>query len=236
LLQQKKFRKETGLFVVEGEKMVEELINSTLAIRNIYFSEQVNINFTGLNPEKISEKELERISSLKTPNRVLAVAEIRPTPPINWNCNLILALDSIRNPGNLGTIIRTAKWFGMQTIICSEDCADIYNPKVVQSTMGALFHVNIHYTNLINMMEKAAENGFRTLSATMNGTSLYDLPSAPKTLVIIGSESHGVSTQVVTKSHDCVFIPNRENEQKVESLNASIANALILSELTRNKG
>ena len=234
-MQQKKFRKELGLFVVEGEKMVGELIASEFSIRNIYFSQEVNIDFDNLISEKISEKELGRLSSLKNPNKILAVAEIPSTTPINWNSNLILALDSIRDPGNLGTIIRTAKWFGVETIICSEDCADIYNPKVVQSTMGALFHVNIQYGNLIDMMKKATENGFRTLSATMKGESLYALPSAKKTMLFIGSESHGVSAEVIEKSAACVTIPNGEKEQKVESLNASVANALILSELTRNE-
>lgn len=219
--------------MVEGVKTVTELLNSTFIIRDLYCSEDLELDVRENEFERISEKELGRISSLKNPNKVLAVAEIPNSTPIDWSPEMILMLDSIRDPGNLGTIIRTAKWFGVDTIICSEDCADIYNPKVVQSAMGALFHVNIHYGDLSETLEKGMNAGFRILSATMTGPSIYGYRPTEQTILIIGSESHGVSEALIQKSHHCITIPNGEKEQKVESLNASTATALILSELTR---
>ncbi len=215
--------------------MVHGLIRSSVVIKNIYSTEG-RLENEDFDSERISKKELGRISSLKNPDNLLALAEIPNPRPIDWSEKLILVLDSIRNPGNMGTIIRTAKWFGVNTIVCSEDCADAYNPKTVQSTMGALFHINLLHENLNNFLDNASENGFEIISATMTGESLHDFRSEAKKIVILGSESHGVSQHLLEKSNVHLTIPNGEPSQKVESLNAGVANALMLSELTRRSG
>jgi len=234
-LQQKKFRKERGLFVVEGVKMVEALINSSFDVGAIYTTETLDfLNDTDDSlVHFIKQNELERISGLRSPNRILAVAKIPKTKEIDWNSKLILILDGINDPGNVGTIIRTAKWFGVDTIICSEDCADGYDRKVVQSTMGALFHVNIRYENLSVIMDECKAHDFTILGTAMSGESIYKLPKFSRIALVIGSESHGISARVNEKCDALAFIPNNETQQKVESLNAGIATSIILSELSR---
>jgi RNA methyltransferase, TrmH family len=234
-LQQKKFRKESGVFVVEGVKTVRELVNSDFSINAIYATEE----FDFLEPIDsdlicfIKEKELERISGLRSANKILALAKIPDSKPIQWNNEVILLLDGINDPGNIGTIIRTAKWFGVDTILCSEDCADAFDRKVVQSTMGALFHVNIKYGNLSMVMDECITNGFTTVGAAMNGSSVYQYSSSPRTALVIGSESHGISKPLLEKCKQLITIPNNETSQKIESLNAGVATSIILSELTR---
>jgi TrmH family RNA methyltransferase len=234
-LQQKKFRKENGLFVVEGVKTVQELVSSSFEIDSIYCTETLGFldNIESELVHIVKKKELERISSLRNPNKILAVAKIPEAKSIDWSAALILVLDGINDPGNVGTIIRTAKWFGVETIICSVDCADAYDRKVVQSTMGALFHVNIHYRNLAEVTEECQKNDFNVIGASMNGDSIYKHPKSGNNVLVIGSESHGISDAVLEKCNGLVSIPNNETEQKVESLNAGIATSILLSELTR---
>ncbi len=229
-MQQKKFRKEHGLFVVEGVKPVQELLSSPIKVETVYATEP--LDFT--DAVSVSEKELNRISGLKTANQVLATAETPLSKSVNWNKTIVLFLDGINDPGNLGTIIRTAKWFGVTDIICSPDCVDAYDRKVVQSTMGALFHVNVVYASLPEMMAEAKENGFATIGTTMEGKSIYEAAKPKKTALIIGSESHGMRESVSGLCNLICSIPNFESEQKVESLNAGIATAIMLSELNRN--
>lgn len=236
-LQQKKNRKERGLFVIEGVKNVQELINSNIEIHSVFSTE--NIDFLDkLNPTDvhiIKQKELERISGLRSANKLLAIAKIPKVKPIDWNDPLILMLDGINDPGNLGTIIRTAKWFGINTIFCSENCADAYDRKVVQSTMGALFHINLVYGNLFEMQTKCADRNFSIIGAAMVGESIYSYTKTAKTALIIGSESHGISKEVLETCNAKITIPNNEISQKVESLNAGVATSIILSELTKPK-
>ena len=236
-LQQKKFRKESGLFVVEGIKTVQELINSNIEIDSIYATEEFDFLNT-VDPNLIhviKQKELERISGLRTPNGLLAVAKIPETGSLEWNKSLVVVLDGINDPGNLGTIIRTAKWFGIDEVICSENCADAYDRKVVQSTMGALFHVKVHYTNLIDSLQESKSRGYKITGAGMSGKSIYEHQKQEKQILVIGSESHGISDEVLDLCDDLKTIPNKETSQKVESLNAGIATAIFLSELTRPK-
>ena len=170
---------------------------------------------------------------MKSANSVIAVAKIPEKQIINYDDSLILILDGIRDPGNLGTIIRTAKWFGVNTIICSEDCVDAFSPKVVQSTMGALFHVNVIYEDIQTFIGDLKTKGFHIHGAAMEGTSIYKTDKSSKTALIIGSESHGIRENVLKHCNTLFTIPNLEEEQKVESLNAAIATSIILSELTR---
>ena len=210
---------------------MQELLDSTLLVESIFATEQ--LNFLPDDTVKLSEKELSRISGLKTPNKVLAIARIPQQKALNWEKRVVLLLDGIKDPGNLGTIIRTAKWFGVSDIICSTDSVDAYDRKVVQSTMGALFHVNISYENSIEAMRQAEQNQFTTVGTSMHGTSVFDTELAKKTLLIIGSESHGMRAEVIKACNKLCSIPNFENERKIESLNAGVATAVILAELTR---
>lgn len=234
-LGQKKYRKERRLFTVEGIKTVHELVDSSLTIDAIYslqefpFLASVDAQLVHI----IKAKELERISALQTPNNILAVAQIPSHAETTWNSPLVLILDGIRDPGNLGTIIRTAKWFGVDTIFCSEDCADAYDRKVVQSSMGALFHINISYQPLDLVIGKLKENNYTVMGAAMRGTSIYSLNKPDKIALVIGSESHGIRTAVLEQLDQQITIPNNEHEQRIESLNAGIATSIILSELTR---
>ncbi|MCF8463489.1 MAG: RNA methyltransferase [Flavobacteriales bacterium] len=236
-MQNKKFRKERGMFLVEGVKSVEALIQSPFEIAEIYTTEYLDFlkDVDNSLVQLIKQNELERISGLRSPNKILAVAKIPKAKPIDWNQNFILILDGINDPGNVGTIIRTAKWFGVDTIICSQECADAYDGKVVQSTMGALFHVNLRYEDLSEIMNDCKSNGFRIMGAAMDGDSVYECSNSTKTALVIGSESHGISKGVLEKCNSLVTIPNNETTQKVESLNAGIATSIILSELTRPK-
>lgn len=217
--------------MVEGVKPVRELLLSNLQVRSVFATEQ--LNFLPDETVKLSEKELGRISGMKTANKVLAVAHIPVQKSPNWNSHFVLLLDGIKDPGNLGTIIRTAKWFGISDIICSTDSVDAYDRKVVQSTMGALFHINISYEDSIEAMRQAEQNQFTTVGTSMHGTSIFDTELAKKTLLIIGSESHGMRAEVIKACNKLCSIPNFENERKIESLNAGVATAVILAALTR---
>lgn len=232
-LQQKKNRIETGLFVVEGPKTVEELIQSELVVQQVYSTESFSfLSDLYDDVQLINERELERISGLKTPNKVLALAKIPQSGKVDVNQSLIIALDGINDPGNLGTIIRTSKWFGLNTILCSENCADAFDRKVVQSSMGALFHTALHYCSLPETLTELKKNGFIILGAGMSGSELNSIAVPSKTVLVIGSESHGISAEVQSLCDELVTIPNLEKDRKVESLNAGIATSVILYRLT----
>lgn len=218
-------------------KGVEELLTSQFKVDGIYTTdaEEFSTHTERTEVHAITQKELDRISGLSTPNKVLAVARIPSDEQIDWNESLMVMLDGIRDPGNLGTIIRTARWFGAKTIVCSEDCADVWDRKVVQSTMGALFHVHVVYSDLNQIMQASKQHGFRLLGAAMNGDSIYEIPRPEKTLLLIGSESHGISEHLMQQCDQLITIPNLESDRQVESLNAAIATAIILSEITRPK-
>lgn len=212
---------------------MNELLSSNYKIESVYASNARELNIDEQSLTIVKEKELERASFLKSANSVIAVAKIPEEQIINYDDSLILILDGIRDPGNLGTIIRTAKWFGVNTIICSEDCVDAFSPKVVQSTMGALFHVNIIYKNIQTFITDLKTKGFHINGAAMQGASIYKIDKPSKTALIIGSESRGIREDLLKQCDSLVTIPNLEEEQKVESLNAAIATSIILSELTR---
>jgi TrmH family RNA methyltransferase len=230
-LQRKKHRKAHGVFVVEGVKPVQELIQSTVPVEAIYSTAE----FDGIPNDavSISEKELERISSFKSPNTVLAIAKIPTDAVVNWNQPIILLLDGINDPGNLGTIIRTSKWFGVESVLCSEDCVDAFDRKVVQSTMGALFHSTVIYDDPLQHIETAKTHGYSIIGADMNGQSVYKQKTNQKTLLVIGSEANGFRDEVKERIETFVSIENFESDRKIESLNAAVATAVILSELKR---
>ncbi len=235
-----KFRRTHREFIAEGPKIIDELINSPFNVKGIFAqAEWININGSALPNDtsitEVSEKELDRISNLITPNQVLAVIEMpeNKKPPKTIN-DLVLMLDDISDPGNMGAIIRTADWFGIQTIICSENCVDIYNPKVVQATMGSIFRVGVHYENLEMFLSKNS-SGKIVYGAFQDGKNIYQTALNKKSLVVIGNESKGISKDIIPYITDKVSIPayTFSNRQSAESLNASIATALICAEFRR---
>ncbi len=234
-----KFRKASGEFVVEGEKMVHELIMGNTEIIELYAlpswleANQELISSKRIKAEKVSPKELERISSFKTPNQVLAYAKILPSEEINFD-DLILVLDDIRDPGNLGTIIRTADWFGIKNILCSPTTVDLYNPKVIQASMGSFIRINVIYKDLEFVIKKAKERNLKVYGSLLEGSNIYTQKLDQKGLVIIGNESRGISKNIATLITDRISIP-AHSESKAESLNASVATAIICAEFRRIK-
>lgn len=235
-LADKKARAEHGIFVVEGPKLVGEALGSGLRVRRVIGTAEFS-QFAGF--EKVSRKDIERMSSLKTPQGVLAVVEIpQPTPIPDLSRNLILALDGIQDPGNLGTIIRIADWFGIGSIICSADSADCFNPKTVQASMGAIFRVKVSYeTRFAERLCEFAQCGATVYGAFLDGENIYtaDLGSGePSGIIVIGNEGNGISpdvTQVITHR---ISIPSYPaGEPSSESLNVAAATAVICSEFRR---
>ena len=211
------------LFVVEGEKIVNDFLNSDWKIEQIYATKEWEGDAV-----EVSIKELERISSLKTPNKVLAIIKM-PQSKIVISGNLVLALDSVKDPGNLGTIIRLADWFGIQHIICSQNCVELYNPKVVQATMGSLCRIQVQYSNLKSTLENMTD--YKICAAVMDGKSVFSVEKSEKIIVLMGSESHGISAELLEIAHQKVTIPKSENSQ-AESLNVATACGIILAHLS----
>ncbi len=223
-LQQKKNRIETGLFVAEGEKIVNEAITYVIeSIHCIYHTVDYVIDNADLAHEIISEKELSRISGLKSPNKCLALIRTDFKPKVSRNNKGTLVLDGIQDPGNLGTIIRTADWFGIEKIICSEDTVDMYNPKVLQSTMGSIFHIQISYTNLFDFLRTLDKNIY---GAVLDGKNLINNNLEEGATVVIGNESKGISPQVKKLVTHPITIGQIG---LAESLNAGVAAGIILS-------
>jgi TrmH family RNA methyltransferase len=230
-LSQKKFRDEEGVYLVEGPKIVQEALAAKgQVVRKIYaLKEWLVLNAElckSADSEIVAEFELEKISQLKTPNQVLAVVEM---PRLDFRFRTDqpgLVLDGIQDPGNLGTIIRIADWFGVQQIICSKDCADAYNSKVVQSTMGSIFRVQLLYTDLNEWLDQ--QQGTALYGAALDGVALKDIPSISNGLIVIGNESKGIRPDVMSRVTKKITI---EKWGGAESLNAAVATGIILSHL-----
>jgi len=201
---------------VEGEKVVEELIASNFRVQSVYST----VPFSSA--ELISEKELRKLSALKNPNKVIAVAQTMSYDVEHGTSSILL--DGVSDPGNLGTLIRIADWFGVTQIICSSSVADCYNPKVVQAAMGSLFRIKVIYTDLV---EFVSESVLPTYSAVMDGEG-PDTVSGPFNL-IMGSESHGIRDELVQLSDQSITIPRTG---AAESLNVSVAAGILLDRLT----
>jgi RNA methyltransferase, TrmH family len=233
-LQHKKFRREHGFFLVEGYKSVSEFLNSAYQIEAIYytaaFSPKVLKLSQKINLCEISVTEIEKISSLKTPQEIIAQVKIPQWPILQYDQlkeKFSLVLDSIQDPGNLGTIIRIADWFGIENIICSDDTVDAYNPKVVQACMGSLARIKVHYTNLAHLLSGVTLPVF---GALLNGDDIYDTDFGHEGLVIMGNEGNGISPEIQKSVNKAVTIPRIG---QAESLNVAIATALFCSEITR---
>ena len=243
-LKQTKFRKEYKMFVVEGNKLVSELIASDFKIEKILVTETWLQKFPELassleSYEIVNEKQMEQMSSMVTPPGIIATAHT-PSYKINpkdAETEFILALDGINDPGNLGTMIRTADWFGINKIVCSQDCADAWQAKTIQSTMGSIFRIKIIETDLKEFLLKTQRD--ETNSATpiygalMEGENIFTKNIDKRNgIIIIGSESHGIRKDVLPLVTSPIHIP-RGNSSQTESLNASVAAAIIMATITK---
>lgn len=227
-------RRESGLFIAEGEKLVDEIVASRFVVGKIFATEP------RAGAELISRNEMERISMLKTPTTVMALVEIPRyelrTVPVGDN-ELVLVLDGVQDPGNLGTIIRLADWFSIRDIYCSPQSADLYNPKVVQATMGAITRVRVHYTDLVTMLARETPTGVSIYGTFLDGDNIYtqDLSAYPSGFIVMGSEGRGISPEIERLITRKLYIPPfpATSAPTGESLNVAIATAIICSEFRR---
>ncbi len=225
-LQQKKFRDESHCFVAEGAKAVHELQSA--------FTLELLVN-----PDNASSKEIEQMSGMRTPQGVIAVFKQRTEEtPIEQlflqENNLVLALDGVQDPGNLGTIIRTADWFGIKHIVCSHETADCYNPKVVQATMGALARVQLHYTDLLAWLD-SLHPSTPIYGTLLEGKNIYEQSLSQHGVIIMGNEGYGITDAIRKKINSAICIPSYPaNAPTSESLNVAIATAITLAEFRRN--
>jgi RNA methyltransferase, TrmH family len=225
-LHQKKYRKINELFIAEGQKTISELIEAGFVLENLFVTEQLRLHETEIT---ISETDLKKISALKTPNNCLAVFKNKPTLKIIEK-GLILVLDNLQDPGNLGTIIRLADWFGVAQIICSEETVDLYNPKVVQATMGSLARTEIIYTDILAFLKQTKMPIYGTF---MDGENIYKNTLPTEAIIVMGNEGNGISKPIEALITQKIAIPRFGTIQKTESLNVSTATAIILSEFCR---
>ena len=243
-LKQTKYRKENKMFLVEGNKLVDELLSSNFKIENILVTDLWLEKFpemAGRLPfyDIISQKQMEQISCMVTPPGILATAHtpyynITPTDAEN---EFIIALDGINDPGNLGTIIRTADWFGVKKIVCSRDCADAWQAKTIQSTMGSIFRIEIMETDLKEFLlethGRASQHEIPIYGALMEGENIFTKKIEQKNgVIIIGSESHGIRQDILPLVTSPIHIP-RAKDSKTESLNASVAAAIIMATIAK---
>ena len=227
-LKYKKQRYLNKMFVVEGKKSVSEFINSKFDLHKLF---SINISeFSINNVIQVSQDDLEKISFLSNPDDHLAIFKIPNEKPLNKN-NLLVGLESINDPGNLGTIIRTCEWFGVKDIVCSLDSVDCYNPKVVQSAMGSLSRINITYLDLTNFLKSESLNKFGTF---INGESVYENKiSTDNGIIVFGNEANGISNNLRLLLDVELTIPRFNNKSYPESLNLSNSLGIILSEFSK---
>jgi len=228
-LHTKKNRQQSRHFIAEGAKVIGELLDAGFRLENLFVTEAL---FPKVDPSKkitVTEAELGRMSALSTANNCLAVFEIPPQKPIE-QLGLIVALDDVRDPGNLGTIVRLCDWFGVKQIVCSMETAELYNPKVVQATMGSLARVNVSYIDLAAFLSETELPVFGTF---MDGDNIYSETLPKNGIVVLGNEANGISSEVEKAVNRRISIPRFGNLQKTESLNVATAAAIVLSEFRR---
>ena len=227
-LGQKKYRQKNGLFVAEGIKVIGELLNSDFRLEKLFASEAI---FEVAKDQfvLIEERELKKISFLKTPQTALGLFKI-PQRNLGVLQDLTLALDGVRDPGNLGTIIRLCDWFGVKNLVCSKDTVDCFNPKVIQSTMGSITRVNVVYRDLSEFLQSQNIMSYGTF---MNGENVYQKRLQQKSVLVLGNEANGINSEIENLITEKISIPQFGQSQETESLNVAAATAIFLSEFRR---
>jgi TrmH family RNA methyltransferase len=239
-LQVKKYRNEHNKFLAEGDKIATMILNSDYKIDAVYATNEWLSNHKPKNNIQyfeVSEKELEKISGLKTPQQVIVVADI-PNPEFNPHSlknNLSLVFDEIKDPGNFGSIIRVADWFGIKNIICSQDSVELYNPKVIQATMGSFCNVNVHYYPLIDLFEiNKHELHLPVFGTMLDGKNIHKTKLDNSALIVFGNESKGINPDYVPYLTQKIKIPTyNKDSQSAESLNIAIATGIVCAEFRR---
>lgn len=230
----KRTRDAEGLFIAEGDKLVEEILSSHLRVRKVYTTRS---DMSGAVIEQIDRRDMERISALKTATTTIAVVE-QPRHKLkisNLDGRLTLALDGVQNPGNLGTIIRLADWFGIEDILCTKECADCYNPKVVQATMGAILRVRVHYVDdFAAMLVSLRDKGTAIYGTLLDGQSIYTTELRQEGIIVMGNEGRGLSDACrAVVSHKLLIPPYPATRSTSESLNVAMATGIVLAEFRR---
>jgi len=227
-LKYKKYRHKNGLFVVEGIKVIKEFLKSSYTLRNLYSVADI-FSLKDDSVSIISPDDLKSISFLTTPQVALALFEVKEQNTINVK-SLSLALDGVRDPGNLGTIIRMCDWFGIKNIICSKDTVDCYNPKTVQASMGSLSRVKLYYVDLYKELKQTELPIYGT---DMHGQSIYETDLSQNSILVLGNESHGISDEKSSLITQNISIPQFGKRKQTESLNVAMAGSIIISEFKR---
>ena len=239
-LELKKYRNELNAFVAEGNKLVADMMHAfeceLILAKSSWMATQGNIPAKELLVAE--DDDIRKASFLKSPQDVLAVFK-RPEwqlNDVNPSSSLVLALDGIQDPGNLGTIIRLADWFGIEHIVCSLDTADVFSPKTVQATMGALAHVKVHYTDLQNYLQTQASKGISLFGTFLDGENIYTKELTPNGILVMGNEGNGIRPEIETLINQKLYIPSFPPERETsESLNVAIATAVVCAEFRRRQ-
>lgn len=229
-LQQKKYRIINQMFFAEGVKVIQELLNSNFELEHLYTTQYDFEEVSGKQKSLIHETDLKKISALATPNSCLALFKI-PEEKTIIESGLIIALDDVRDPGNLGTILRLCDWYGVEQVICSKESVDIYNPKVVQATMGSISRVNVTYVDLEAYI---SQTNLKVYGTFMEGENIYKTSLPQEGIIVMGNEANGISEEIEALIKNRITIPRFGKLQKAESLNVATATGIILSEFKRN--
>ncbi|SMP28174.1 RNA methyltransferase, TrmH family [Chryseobacterium profundimaris] len=231
-MDKKKFRQKYNLFLVEGNKTITELFNSNFKIKEIFSTDPQKLDRADIPVTHISDNELKKISFLQNPKDSVAVCYLNEEKKLN-DGNLQLILDGIQDPGNMGTIIRLADWFGIEQIICSNDTVDFYNPKVIMASMGSFTRVNVVYTDLTEYLSRT---GNINIGTDMDGENVYSFNRPEKMNLILGNEGNGMRPETEKLLEKSVMIPRFGKSQSTESLNVSMAAGIILGQLFSERG
>ena len=241
-LEKKKFREKYNLFKVEGDKLVEELLRSKLNIHSIIampeWIAENKIEQTNVNLIEVNQREISMISNFQSSPQVIALVETPDysSQPAEINQVLSIALNGIQDPGNLGTILRVADWFGIRQIFCDNNCVDAYNPKCIQASMGAIFRVTPYSVDLPQLLEKAKKENIPIFGTFLAGDNIYSSNLASKGIIIMGNEGSGISEEIEKQVDYKLTIPSfAQNEFATESLNVGVATGIILSEFKRRE-
>ena len=244
-LQNKKIRDEERLFVIEGDKIVKEFLSAKMGVKILVakpeFIKSINQELLKYADviEEVNYETLKQISTLKTPHNALAIVNM---PEHDMNISEILkqfcaALDFVQDPGNMGTIIRAAGWFNIKNVVCSLDCVDVYNPKVIQASMGALLHVNVFYFDLKKLLISAIKNNIPVFGTMLEGNSIYHHKLDNKGIILLGNESNGISDELIPFVTEKIMIPKfSDAKEGIDSLNVGMAASVTFSEFLRKSG
>jgi len=241
-LQKKKVREEENLYIIEGDKLVREFLAAGIKVETVYAKPEFISSLHASSKNAVSEieavtfEDLRQISTLKTPHNALAVIPIEHNEFVAATVlqNLCVVLDFVQDPGNLGTIIRAAAWFGIKNIVCSENCVDVYNPKVIQACMGAILHVNVNYTDLNGFLQEAEKKKIPVYGTLLEGKSVYDHLLSANGISLLGNESKGISEDLLPYVSEKIVIPKYSSEKYgIDSLNVGMAASVVFSEFAR---